>query len=142
MAKQEWLEPLKQIRSELQSLDSKIRVVSQRMRVIEKNEQIIGKTLVNHNKKLKILERTGGKSSSSHEISISADSDKLSKQIDEINSIVKDLIKEIGLNRELVDKMKQDVNEMKYILDTVNPMEYVTVNQVSDLVDEKIKRSK
>ena len=142
MAKQEWLEPLKQIRSELQSLDSKIRVVSQRMRVIEKNEQIIGKTLVNHNKKLKILERTGGHSSPSHEISISTDSNKLSKQIDEINSIVKDLIKEIGLNRELVDKMKQDVNEMKYILDTVNPMEYVTVNQVSDLVDEKIKRSK
>ena len=141
MAKQDWLGPLNQMRSELQSLDSKIRVVSQRMRVIEKNEQIIGNTLIKHNKKLKLLERSGGVAAPSPEIRISKDDEGLSKQIDEVNVLVKDLIKEISFNRELVDKMRQDVNEMKYILDTVNPMEYVTVNQVGDLIDEKIKKS-
>lgn len=143
MARQDWLGPLNQMRSELHSLDSKIKVVSQRMRVIEKNEQIIGNTLIKHNKKLKLLERSrGAVAAPSPEIRISKDDEGLSKQIDEVNVLIKDLIKEISFNRELVDKMRQDVNEMKYILDTVNPMEYVTVNQVGDLIDEKIKKSK
>lgn len=45
---------------ELQALDSKMRVVAQRMKIIEKNEQIIGKTLISHNKKLKELEDAMG----------------------------------------------------------------------------------
>ena len=63
MASKENQVALNQLRSELQSLDSKVRVVAQRMRIIEKNEQIIGKTLVNHNRKLKELEAGVGGSS-------------------------------------------------------------------------------
>lgn len=141
MANKEEQSALIQLRKELQSLDSKIRVVAQRMRVIEKNEQIIGKTLVNHNKKLKELERTKGVMPTTiTEPTQQKPNQELTLQIEKLNSLVSDLIKEINYNRELIDNMRQDVNEMKYILDTVNPMEYATINQVKDLINEKFKK--
>ncbi len=142
MADKEWQAVLRQLKTEIQSLDSKIRVVAQRMRVIEKNEQIIGKTLVNHNKKLKELERTGSSTMQSHElVSTQPQIDsKIVSQIEELNSLVKDLVKEINYNRELIDSMRQDINEMKYVLDTVNPMEYVTLNQVKELIKDNLNK--
>ncbi len=146
MANRESQAAFAQLRSELQSLDSKIRVVAQRMRIIEKNEQIIGKTLVNHNKKIKELEAASGTRSSSviaSEQQPSVNNEQISElntQVEKLNSLVADLVKEINYNRELIDNMRQDINEMKYILDTVNPMEYVTINQVKDLIDEKLKK--
>ena len=110
------------------------------MRVIEKNEQIIGKTLVNHNKKLKQLEMGGVEAAPVIPTQTVGDSAELTNQVEEVNSLVKDLVKEISFNRQLIDKMKQDINEMKYILDTVNPMEYVKISQVNDLIDEKLKK--
>ena len=143
MASKEWQSAFTQLKNELQSLDSKIRIVAQRMRVIEKNEQIIGKTLVNHNKKLKELEMGGVSvqpAAPAPVIEHEKVSPELTLQIEKLNSLVADLVKEINYNRELIDNMRQDVNEMKYILDTVNPMEYVTINQVKDLINEKLKK--
>lgn len=148
MASRDYQAAFNQFRSELQSLDSKVRVVAQRMRIIEKNEQIIGKTLVNHNRKLKELE-SGTSSFHPPQVSSAPISEPVVKsevaselniQVEKLNSLVADLVKEINYNRELIDNMRQDINEMKYILDTVNPMEYVTINQVKDLIDEKIKK--
>ena len=144
MANKEWQPVFTQLKNELQSLDSKIRIVAQRMRVIEKNEQIIGKTLVNHNRKLKELERGGVSAQPVASASVVEHNEKASSelnlQVEKLNSLVADLIKEINYNRELIDNMRQDVNEMKYILDTINPMEYVTINQVKDLISEKFKK--
>ena len=50
-------DPLQGIIAEVHALDSKVRVIAQRMKIIEKNEQIIGKTLISHNKALKELEK-------------------------------------------------------------------------------------
>jgi len=140
MAKPEWQDAFKQLKVEIQSLDSKIRVVAQRMRVIEKNEQIIGKTLVNHNKKLKELELGKPAVSQAPVVAETSELTKMSSEIDELSSSIKSLLKEINYNRELIDTMRQDINEMKYILDTVNPMEYVTVNQINELINEKLKK--
>ena len=41
-----------------------------------------------------------------------------------------------------IDNIKEEIKEMKYVLDTVNPVAYVTVDEVADIVDAKIKEKK
>ena len=33
---------------------------------------------------------------------------------------------------------KQELRELRYILDTINPLEYATINQVRELLEEKL----
>lgn len=128
---------------ELHALDSKMKVVAQRMKIIEKNEQIIGKTLISHNKKLKELERKGGISGPAP----STGREELRGLIDEfkrtsvdVHNTVEKAKAEIQKNKDLIAKIQVDIRDMKYILDSVNPVAYVTIDQVEDLVKEKVER--
>ena len=131
---------------QLSALDSRMRIVAQRMRVIENNEQIIGKTLITHNKKLKEMEGGAGNatsSASSDDLSaLKAVDIQINKSQNEISSMIDSLRKEVIENKEQLDKIRQEITEMKYILENINPMAYVTVDQVSDLIDEKLNERK
>ena len=97
--------------SELRTLDAKLEVLAQKIKTIEKNEEVLGRTLLNLNSKLKKMEQGGvgggGK----------------------------------GASTEEMDKryaLKSDLAEMRYVVDAINPMDYATITQVRDLVDEKL----
>ena len=47
---------LSSIIAEIRSVESKVQIIAQRMNVIERNEQIIGRTLISHNKIIKEME--------------------------------------------------------------------------------------
>jgi hypothetical protein len=131
---------------QLSALDSRMRIVAQRMRVIENNEQIIGKTLITHNKKLKEIEAGTGvvtSSASSEDLTaLKAVDDQINKSQSEMSSMFDSLRREVIENKEQLDKIRQEIMEMKYILENINPMAYVTVDQVSDLIDEKLNEKK
>ena len=38
-----------------------------------------------------------------------------------------------------IESIKEELGEMKYVLDSVNPIAYVTVDEVADVVDQKLK---
>lgn len=129
---------------ELHALDSKMKVVAQRMKIIEKNEQIIGKTLISHNKKLKELEKMAGVRAPTP----SAGANELRGLIDEfkktsvdVHNSVEKLKIEIQKNKDLIKKIQSDISEMKYVLDTINPVAYVTEDQVEDLIKDAIDRA-
>lgn len=133
---------------ELQALDSKMRVVAQRMKIIEKNEQIIGKTLISHNKKLKELEDAMG-GGAPRTIGEQPDMEQVRSLVDEfkktsidVKNTIESLRKEVKKSWETIDKIKEELTEMKYVLDTINPAAYVTVEQVKEIIDEKMKRLK
>jgi DNA repair exonuclease SbcCD ATPase subunit len=130
------------IMSEIHGLNSKVQVIVQRMKIIERNEEIIGKTLITHNKMLKEIEEEINKLKSGG-FSVDRPSDVPDTGLaDEVKGIARDAKKQMEQNRKEIELIKSELAEIKYVLDTINPVAYATVDQVADLIDEKIERLK
>jgi septation ring formation regulator EzrA len=129
------------IMGEIHALNSKIQVIAQRMKIMERNEEIIGKTLISHNKMLKGIEeeinalKSGGVMAEGG----SADLEKNAGALKEVKDIVKEAKKQMDANKKEIDLIKTELSEIKYVLDAINPVAYVTVDQVADLIDEKLE---
>ena len=66
---------------------------------------------------------------------------KLSAQIEESNKRVDDFDLTIASLRQ--DFVTSDqLKELKYVIDSINPLEYVTVQQVKDMIDERTGKKK
>ncbi len=107
------------VRQDIHTLDSKISLIAQKLKTIEQNEEIIGRTIVAHNQKLKEMEEKGGAAppTSGSEASLpSKDSADLKKQVEEL---------------------RKEVTEMRYVLNSINPLEFATLDQVKNLLKEK-----
>jgi len=128
------------IMGEIHALNSKIQVIAQRMKIMERNEEIIGKTLIGHNKMLKGIEeeinalKSGGVMAES-----GADLEKNAGALKEVKDLVKEAKKQMDANKKEIELIKTELSEIKYVLDAINPVAYVTVDQVADLVDEKLE---
>ncbi len=96
--------------AELRTLDAKLEVLAQKIKNIEKNEEVLGRTLLAVSSKLKKLELggVGGSKSAS-----TADLDKRYP-------------------------LKSELAELRYVVDAINPLDYATISQVRDLLDEKL----
>jgi len=101
--------------SDLHTLDSKINLLAQKMRTIEKNEEVLGRTLIALNNRIKKIEEGGSVSRASPSPGGSTD----------------------GKALDLKYATKQELAEIRYVLDSINPLEYATVSQVRDLINEK-----
>ena len=129
---------LDNIMGEIHALNSKIQVIAQRMKIMERNEEIIGKTLISHNKMLKAIEdelntlKAGGLAIGPN------DEGKNEGVLQEIGDMVKVAKKQMDVNKKEIDLIKTELSEIKYVLDAINPVAYATIDQVADLVDEKI----
>lgn len=105
-------EEQERIFAELRTLDAKLEVLAQKIKTIEKNEEVLGRTLLAVSAKLKKIEQGGfggGGKSTSTE--------ELDKKY----------------------ATKSDLAEMRYVVDAINPLDYATISQVRDLVDEKLE---
>jgi len=123
------------MKAEIQMLDSKISLIAQKIRMIEKNEDIIGRTIVVHNDKLHKLESSGpaplagspapaqGESSAG----LAAEVDALKKQVAELREQA---------------ATKSEVSELHYTLDTINPLDFVTLKQARKLIAEEFDKRK
>lgn len=135
---------LQNLMVQFNTLDSRMRVITQRMKIIDKNEQIIGKTLVGHKKKIDELEKgiIGSVPGAADSTELSGMKEDMAKSQEDVSSALETLRAELVETKQALDRMRDEVNEMKYVLDTINPMAYVTIDQVADLVDEHIRRKK
>jgi hypothetical protein len=134
------------------------------MKIIENNEQVIGRTLVSHNKKLKELESgESGQPSQASLASLKAEikedlkkelKQELSREMESQQSgvlhieeastgaptnQVKEFSRELEDLKRAVNRLKQEIDEVKYVLDTVNPLEYVTIEHLGDLIEKKVR---
>ena len=125
------------ILGEINAINSKVQVIAQRMKIIERNEEIIGKTLIGHNKMLKAMEEEIS-SIKSNGVSGEAATSVSSDSLDKIREITLDCKKQVDQNKKDIDLIKSELNEIKYVLDAINPVAYVTVDQVGDFVEDKI----
>lgn len=107
------------IKSDIYSLDAKINLITQKIKTIEKNEEIIGRTMVTYNERLKEVEQKGAGSNQREDAAQTEDIEGLRTEIHEL---------------------KKTVMELKYVLDSINPLDYATIDQVKELLDERIKK--
>jgi archaellum component FlaC len=99
--------------SQMQTLESKLNLIAQRIKTMEKNEEILGRTLITLNDKLDKVSREGFATTGKGE------------KVDEVKYAT-----------------KQEVRELKALLDAINPLEFATVDQVKELMDDALKKRK
>ena len=112
------------IRNQLRSMDSKVNLLAERLKTVESNSEIAGRTLLALKDQVKRGPSSGSSSNASYASSV--DLGPLSSDVKALQSEIKEL--------------KVQVEQMKYVLDSINPLEYATVDQVKELLDEKLKK--
>ncbi|MEM3412216.1 MAG: hypothetical protein QW735_00760 [archaeon] len=130
---------------QVQTLNSKVEVVAQRMKVIEKNEQIIGKTLISHNKTLKELEdglaALKAEKKEEFQQQFAAALEELKEKIASFEEDLKSLKSQVEYARLGVDALKSDLSKLEYALEAINPVLYVTIDQIGELIEQKIEEA-
>ncbi|MEW5955847.1 MAG: hypothetical protein AB1626_04925 [Candidatus Micrarchaeota archaeon] len=116
--------PLDAIKADMRTLDSKINLIAQKIRMMEKNEEVIGRTMVALNEKIKKLEEGGSRTAAA---AAGASGPDLGS--------VKDQLKAL---EEKIDATQSQLLELKYVMDTINPLDYATLDQVKELLEEKL----
>ena len=110
---------IESVMADLRSLDSKLGLIAQKLRTMEKNEEVIGRTLIALNARLKKLEEqasSGGFSAIPGNRPSTASAGELERKF----------------------ATKQELTELRYVLDTINPLEFATISQVRELLEEKL----
>ena len=121
------------LKAEIQMLDSKISLIAQKIRMIEKNEDIIGRTIVVHNDKLHKLETAGSSPMAGSPASANGESGSgLAAEVDALKKQVAELREQAAT--------KNEVSELHYTLDTINPLDFVTLKQARKLIAEEFDK--
>ncbi len=132
---------------DIKALNSSVQIIAQKMKYLVRNEKILGRNLIVLNKKLKALEKRPSSPSAGTGISapemnevkdeLAAVSEKLSSLGHEISETKK------RLNRfEESYAKKETLDELKYVIDAINPLEFVTLSQLEDALGKKPAKKK
>jgi len=122
---------------DIKALDSNVRLIAQQLKLIKRNERILARNLLALSKKLNALREELGGGSSVDETKIQ----ELQDQILHLREDVMKLQEDVDyLKRQLQKTLtSEDIAELKYIVETINPLEFVTYKQVGELVEKKLK---
>ena len=124
--------------SDIKALVSTLNVFNQKIALIERNEKIIGRNIIVLNKKLKEL-----KEKSSIEAlpeNVQAVINNMEKSVKEADVKMNDLRETVAQLREAFIT-REEFQELKYLLDSVNPLEFTTLEQVKELINEKLGKN-
>ncbi|MDO8625685.1 MAG: hypothetical protein Q7R47_06385 [Candidatus Diapherotrites archaeon] len=132
---------LAQLQSDIRALNSSVLLLSQKMQYLVRNEKILGRNLIVLSKRLKEFESTGGANGTATGIS-----EETAAQLRDVASKLESHgEKLLELQNDLSDVKehyaKNDtVREMKYVVDTINPMDFITLKQFDELLEKKLAK--
>ncbi len=132
---------LSELREDIRSLNSSILVIGQKMKYLVRNEKILGRNLIVLNKKLKTLEERIATGQIGGKVVKGEASAELLERVDELNRKINELQAELSSIKQGTASQEQ-LQELKYVIDSINPLELVTLEQVKELIEEKGKRKK
>jgi archaellum component FlaC len=126
---------------DIKALNSSVLLLSQKMNYLVRNEKILGRNFIILNKKLKELGHK--KPVSLGSIASEGVSEELKDTLDELDERIKNnslMLNEIksDLNKmNSVYAKQEDLKELKYIVEAINPLEFVTLGQVKEMLAGK-----
>lgn len=130
------------IRRDVKAINTTIMLLSQKMGYIVRNEKVLSKNILILNEKIKKLDekvsnvnaQAMGGGASAEEL------DSAKSQIEELYNKVKGLKTEIDVLRSDLESLntryatKAELKELKYLVDAINPLEFVTYRQLKELL--------
>ncbi len=129
-----------QLQGDIKALNSSVLLLSQKMQYLVRNEKILGRNLIVLSKRLKEMEISGVSGAASGSVpaglstqlaDFSARMEAHAKQLLDLQTAVEEL-KEKTVSRE-------EFSELKYVIDAINPLEYVTQKQLAEIGKTKKK---
>jgi uncharacterized coiled-coil DUF342 family protein len=121
------------ISSDIRALNSSILLITQKMKYFVRNEKILGRNLIILNKKLKELDEKVGSPIQGSSVS--------APELQELSQRIASLEEELRvLKQEMVTE--DSLKELRYIIDTINPLDFATLEQVRAMIDEALVRKK
>ena len=115
------------IGADIRALNSSILLMTQKIKYIVRNEKILGRNLIVLNKKIKAFDEKialnpQGKGEEVDSEQVSA----LKQQVALLEAQVEDLGSRLA--------SKEEVKELKYVIDSINPLEFATLDQVKNMI--------
>jgi predicted PilT family ATPase len=132
------------LQEDIKALNSSILVISQKMQYLIRNEKILGRNLIVLSKRIKEFESGGISGSNISEAGLNELRSGLDESLAKSNDYgqkILELQAEIQGIRDRYAK-QEELKEMKYIVDTIHPLEFVTIKQVQEMIEKKIKEKK
>ena len=128
--------PVGNIREDIRALNSSILLITQKMKYLVRNEKILGRNLIVLNKKIKALEEkvVSGNSEQTQSSASIAEIEKLSNRIESLENENADLRSRMA--------SKEDFKEIKFVVDSINPLEFASLSQVRELIDKRVDELK
>lgn len=126
---------------DIRALNSSILIISQKIQYLVRNEKILGRNLLVLNRKLKELEAGGGRGSAISDTELSS----MKQQLQEISDQAQRNAASLSELQSVIESIKQNyakeslVKEIKFVVDSINPLEFVTYKEVEKLISEKMK---
>ena len=134
------------------SVDAKMKLLAQRLKILENNLQVLSRTMVSYSNKITALEKSvaagGGKAPDMALLKKSL-KEELAAEIKSSGGIAPPLEHEAPTARDTaqmtdmrkgLESLRQEVNELKYVVESINPLEYVTLDQLNDVVERKMRK--
>ncbi|MEM0475635.1 MAG: hypothetical protein QW343_02470 [Candidatus Norongarragalinales archaeon] len=103
----------------MRSVESKIDLIVQKIKNMEKNEEVIGRTLVAQNERIKKLEA---------QLAVGVGGGASAAEIAELKKAVEAAAKQ------------QDLLELKNVIDQINPLEFARIDQMQEFIRDEIER--
>ena len=122
------------LQADIRALNSSVLLLSQKIQYLVRNEKILGRNLIVLSKRLKGLEADGAQGNNAGIMS-----EGTGKQLEEISKKIESHgQKLLELQNDLEDAKersasKEELLELKYVIDAINPLEFVTQKQLAEL---------
>jgi chromosome segregation ATPase len=130
-------EVMMRIMHDIRALDYNVHMLAQKIQKIQSNERVIVRNIVALSKKIAQLQEAKSSSSSVSDEAIQEIQDKLMHIEERLMKLEEDVD---YLKHQLQHTLtSDDVAELKYIVETINPLEFVTYKQIGELVEKKLK---
>lgn len=132
------------MQEDIKALNSSILIISQKMQYLIRNEKILGRNLIVLSKRLKETEAGGTSGNGVSEAGLN----ELRSQIDESLVKLNDYGQKILELQASVDEVREryakqeELKELKYVIDTIHPLEFTTLKQVEELIERKLKEKR
>ncbi len=126
------------LQEDMRSLNSSILIITQKMKYLVRNEKILGRNLIVLHRKIKFLEERIGSGQAGFPGSAtgSAAIADVLQRLEETNKKALELQIQLQEMQQNIAS-KDDLQEMRYEIDSINPLQFVTLEQVKSLVKEK-----
>jgi len=107
---------LKSMITQINVLNSKMQLIIQKLNKLESNFAVISRTVISQNNTIK----------------------EMDARVNSVESGEFDNSSFGSPNPEEISAIKEELKEMKYVIDSINPIAYVTVDEVADIINQKL----